>query len=720
MEINSRGERIRAKEGFQIFATKKTLAGDNSRMGANLWALFHVPELEPQELEIILLKRFPLIEHLLTGMLSVYHLTVEKFPPTNGRQVSIRDLIKWCERVSAAVFLLKAEENGLIEFLFREAYDCFIAMIANEKDRFILAKHVGIAIGLSEHRVEYYLHHHIPTQSIDHQAFVQYGRASLPMLNCDSLRKNHSPFANTSASVRNLERISVSVRQKEPILLVGETGTGKTTIVQRLAFQLGHNLTVMNMSQQSDSTDLLGGFKPIDVLMLASPLKEIFDRLFENTFSSSQNQAFTDSISKLFRKKKWDQLIVGFNNACQMAQKVSSNQKLAKKEVLNNATEKPKKIRKVLDSSLFLEWESFALMVNQFKAQVHQIKTNFLFSFVEGGLIRALKNGDWILLDEINLATAETLECLSSLLQSSTGSILLLERGDTIPIQRHPNFRLFACMNPANDAGKRNLPSGLRSRFTEFWIDAPDSNISDLMLIIKSYIRPYIPPGPTGESMCMDVANFYNQSKEMSKSNALFDGADQRVHVSMRTLTRALSCAGHIASAYGIRRSLYEGCFMTFMTGLGIGSFKIVNELLYEHILNGIKRPAAFVNQIPQNPSPDRSDSYEEPYVLIETYWLEKGNLPIPENLDSTFVLTPSVMTNLRNLARGCLSRRYPILIQGPTSAGKTSIIEYLAKRTGHRFIRINNHEHTDLQEYLGGYMSNDNGALVFQEVYNI
>jgi midasin (ATPase involved in ribosome maturation) len=25
-------------------------------------------------------------------------------------------------------------------------------------------------------------------------------------------------------------------------------------------------------------------------------------------------------------------------------------------------------------------------------------------------------------------------------------------------------------------------------------------------------------------------------------------------------------------------------------------------------------------------------------------------------------------------------------------------MVEYLAKRTGHRFVRINNHEHTDLQ----------------------
>jgi midasin (ATPase involved in ribosome maturation) len=43
-------------------------------------------------------------------------------------------------------------------------------------------------------------------------------------------------------------------------------------------------------------------------------------------------------------------------------------------------------------------------------------------------------------------------------------------------------------------------------------------------------------------------------------------------------------------------------------------------------------------------------------------------------------------------------------------------MVEYLARRTGHRFVRINNHEHTDLQEYLGTYISDSSGKLVFQE----
>ena len=62
------------------------------------------------------------------------------------------------------------------------------------------------------------------------------------------------------------------------------------------------------------------------------------------------------------------------------------------------------------------------------------------------------------------------------------------------------------------------------------------------------------------------------------------------------------------------------------------------------------------------------------------------------------------------------LSRDFPVLIQGETSVGKTSLINWLAKASGNYCVRINNHEHTDIQEYLGCYTSDASGKLVFKE----
>lgn len=74
-----------------------------------------------------------------------------------------------------------------------------------------------------------------------------------------SCRKISPNFAFTRQASALLEGITVAVSNQEPVLLVGETGCGKTSCVQYLAWQTGHQLTVINMNQQSDSSDLLGG-----------------------------------------------------------------------------------------------------------------------------------------------------------------------------------------------------------------------------------------------------------------------------------------------------------------------------------------------------------------------------------------------------------------------------------------------------------------------------
>ncbi len=46
----------------------------------------------------------------------------------------------------------------------------------------------------------------------------------------------------------------------------------------------------------------------------------------------------------------------------------------------------------------------------------------------------------------------------------------------------------------------------------------------------------------------------------------------------------------------------------------------------------------------------------------------------------------------------------HAILLEGETSVGKTSLIQYLARQTHTKCVRINNHEHTDISEYIGTY----------------
>ncbi|KAJ3248142.1 AAA ATPase midasin [Chytriomyces hyalinus] len=756
--IPSRGEKVRAKEGFQLFATQ-TVAASSSRwgafakaggneMGASLWNKIAVEPLPSDEMCLVIETLYPSLGAGLGKLIvETFDRLVDLFRSNLGvnRVVSFRDVVKWCRRLerlhievleatssdgtklmSGAVHSIDEVSLQAKEALFREAVECFTMMIQDRKMRNKAMAIVADILAVPEARLEFYTEHYLPVLAPSDSAAsvsqgkgrklkqkISVGRVSLSFTpTATTAFATGSTFANTSLSLRLLEKLAVCVSMQESVLLTGETGTGKTTIIQQLANMCGKSLTVINMSQQSDSTDLLGGFKPIEATMIAMPMLERFEMLFSRTFSATSNAAFLESVRGAYIKRKWDVLKQGFGNAVRMADKVLGISK--SKDGSEPVAKKSKKL--LNDPNLIADWEEFSTLVKSFSAQLDHLKNSFLFSFVEGTLVKAITRGEWILLDEVNLASPETLESLSGILQSPTGSLLLLERGDTEPVKRHPDFRLFACMNPANDAGKRDLPPGLLSRFTEMWVDSPDTIPQDLALIIRRHLYSCLPP-PTqgGNAIVADIAEFHTAVKNASESGFLVDGSSHKVNINLRTLTRALGFASSCASTYGLRRSLYEGCQMTYATILGKDSLEVISKLFEKHLMNGIKNMGSFLKSIPKMPGMvENGGSNSDAHILFGSYWIKKG--PLEANEAPKYVLTKSVETNLNRLARAVMSSKYPVLIQGPTSAGKTSMVEYLATRTGHRFIRVNNHEHTDLQEYIGTYVSNAEGKLVFRE----
>ena len=94
----------------------------------------------------------------------------------------------------------------------------------------------------------------------------------------------------------------------------------------------------------------------------------------------------------------------------------------------------------------------------------------------------------------------------------------------------------------------------------------------------------------------------------------------------------------------------------------------------------------------------------------MEGYWIPRGEF-------EGYIMTNSVRIILKDLARVVSLGRLPVLLQGETSVGKTSLIRYLAQLTGNKCVRVNNHEHTDLQEYVGSYAADPlTGKLTFRE----
>lgn len=96
---------------------------------------------------------------------------------------------------------------------------------------------------------------------------------------------------------------------------MGETGTGKTTSVQELARLLGKRLHVFNMNQNTDSSDLLGGFKPVDIRYLLKPLYEHFLTVFKAEFKKlEKNKKYLDLTQKCYEENRVKEFLQCLNH----------------------------------------------------------------------------------------------------------------------------------------------------------------------------------------------------------------------------------------------------------------------------------------------------------------------------------------------------------------------------------------------------------------------
>ncbi|KAH6671551.1 midasin [Plectosphaerella plurivora] len=740
--IPSRDETIEASSDFRLFATVRTSRGMHGRetlpnlLGLRFWQHLSIQAPTEAEFSDIIVGTYPILRKYVREILSVYRrLTGAGSSGSKStlsralmdRQPTSRDLLRWCRRLATlltdagCVTGQESISETTRDQMFMEAVDCFVSRIPDVKLRKQVIFQIAEEWHMSKERVEHYLEAHIP-QLEDNADFFRIGRTRLRKKKDRSgkIVKSKRPFANTTHAKKLLEQAAVAVKAGEPVLLVGETGIGKTTVIQQLADTLGHKLVAVNLSQQSEVGDLLGGFKPVNVRSLAVPLKEEFEDLFAATgISATKNQPYLERLGKTFARGDWVKVARQWREAPKMFAKILEEltRREREKEARDEDAQPTKrrktesKLQKLID--LKPRWDAFGKSLGQFEVQVSGGSGAIAFSFMEGNIVKAARNGDWVLLDEVNLASPDTLESIADLLTgpAEKPSILLSETGEIERVRAHPNFRIFGAMNPATDVGKRDLPIGIRSRFTEIYVDSPDKDVKDLLTIVKTYLKS---SSTKDEKAADDIARLYLDTKQRAEEKRLVDGANEVPHFSLRTLTRALSYVNHIAPFYGLRRALYEGFSMGFLTLLDRESEKILLPLIDHRLFGQIPNPQSLLAQLPKQPGDGKQYVRFVNKAKDRHYWLHQGDFEPMERSD--YIITPYVERNLLNLVRATSTRRFPILIQGPTSAGKTSMIEYLANYTGNKFVRINNHEHTDLQEYLGTYVSDSSGKLKFQE----
>ena len=348
--LPNRRQHIPVGTGFRILATMATTkdqkAGASSLpplfLGARLWNHVYTQKMDDGDIEVILRERFPMLQSYLVGVLKAHRRACVEWEHNRAlktlsmRIPNLRNLLRLCRRMQSRLEswgVVAGNEpipEGMRDEIFLDAFDCYTGPIADTRLKLAVAAYFAEEMSISPQQMQYCLEERIPSFS-ERQSHLSLGRATVPKTDRRQRKRSHdgtirgSQFAPTRHAVRTMERILAAVQFAEPVLLVGDTGIGKTTLVQRLAELVGQKLTVVNLSQQSESSDLLGGFKPVSQRSLMLPLVDVFDELFDETFSSKKNYRFQTSVAKCVSRQNWRRLLKLWEEAVHLAERVSHN-----------------------------------------------------------------------------------------------------------------------------------------------------------------------------------------------------------------------------------------------------------------------------------------------------------------------------------------------------------------------------------------------------------
>ena len=484
----------------------------------------------------------------------------------------------------------------------------------------------------------------------------------------------------------------------------------QTTVVQLLSVILQRQLTVVNCHGSTETSDLLGGFRPVrarqnivhemakkaetlvtnwadlsfNIKELAPPFIIHYSQLQEDDLPSDSSKQTVEFLRTLYKKYRHSSEL-STNSLKPKNDKSSSRkkrQKLSDGKVGSVVTPaKPPSEYLQLVESTYIEVEA---LYKRYSA---------LFEWEDGPLVCSMKEGSLLLLDEISLAEDAVLERLNSVLEPSR-TLTLAEKGGEGPacvhemesmgqlfsseVKAQDNFRIFATMNPGGDFGKRELSPALRSRFTEIWVPSV-SHRSDIDLVLEKFFLT------TDNCDLMDDAGVVRKMilDYFAWFNLMCDDPTSFCNDFKLSLRDVLSWARFIAETFQSKAidqysSYAHGASLMHLDGLGLGT-GVSNQdatamrnkakafLMSQILEQGKVDVVGFQDELKEI---DQSIVSTADVFGIAPFTIPTGSEQIPSELG--FNLTaPTTVLNLRRVLRG-LQIAKPILLEGSPGVGKT------------------------------------------------
>ena len=143
----------------------------------------------------------------------------------------------------------------------------------------------------------------------------------------------------------------------------------------------------------------------------------------------------------------------------------------------------------------------------------------------------------------------------------------------------------------------------------------------------------------------------------------------RRGNIGLRNLCRALFfIKSAIALNYPPIKAIYDSLLTCFASHLDQSLQESVRQMIMK-LFEIKKLPKLHVSE----------EAKDERFVYLEGNVIPRGDHKHLDFDEKNFILTPSFKNLLRQLASVVAVSNFAVILEGPTSAGKTSCVQYLA-----------------------------------------
>lgn len=298
------------------------------------------------------------------------------------------------------------------------------------------------------------------------------------------------------------------------------------------------------------------------------------------------------------------------------------------------------------------------------------------FAWKDAEFLRALQEGHWVLLDEMNLAPQAVLEGLNAVLDHR-GTVYVPELGRSFT--RHPSFRIFAAQNPIHQGGgRKGLPKSFINRFTKVYIEPLTP--TDLLEICRHMFPEY--PSDWLASMIA----FNSRLEEEVSNKKSFARTGSPWEFNLRDVTRWGALLGSSVRPLHPVEHLRNIYLVRFRT---IEDRRAARRIFDQHF-------KLSSDHLEESPQPLISPSS----VQIGHYVTSRSNYtPAARSgclLQSQLILAEAIGVSLR--------QSWLVILTGPADSGKTTLVKTIADLTGNPLHELSVNSATDTTDILGSF----------------